>query len=457
MSEVKRKTLINDFTTGPVTPQLIKFATPLFFSGLLQTVYNMVDMIVVGQYVGSGGLSAVALGGEVMMMLTFVAMGMSNAGQVLISQLIGAGRRDDLKRMIGTLFTFLACCALTVSMVCLMLRFQILGILNTPVEAWDSAVDYVTVCIFGLIFIYGYNLVSAIMRGMGDSKRPFIFIAIASVTNLVLDMLFIAVFDMGTMGAALATVIGQAISFIFAITYLYNHKEQFGFDFKPSSFRIHGDMLSSLIKLGIPMVLQSAAITFSKLFITSWINSYGVVMSALTGIGNKLQSVTNVFAQAFTTSGASMVAQNIGAEKYERVPKIIKTLFVVDGIITAVLVTAIVLFPQQIFGIFTNDEAVLSLVGMYLPVAVLQFCSCVLRPPMSALINGSGNPKLNFAIAILDGLMMRIGLAYVLGIPMGFGIHGFWYGNALASFMPFVIGMPYFLSGGWKKNRLVFK
>ncbi len=457
MSDVKRKTLINDFTTGPVTPQLIKFATPLFFSGLLQTVYNMVDMIVVGQYVGSGGLSAVALGGEVMMMLTFVAMGMSNAGQVLISQLIGAGRREDLKRMIGTLFSFLACCAVVVSIVCLLLRFKILEILNTPAEAWDSAVDYVTVCIFGLIFIYGYNLISAIMRGMGDSKRPFIFIAIASVTNLVLDMLFIAVFHMGTFGAALATVIGQALSCIFAIIYLYKHKEQFGFDFKPESFRIHSDMLSSLVKLGVPMVLQSAAITFSKLFITSWINSYGVIISALTGIGNKLQSVTNVFAQAFTTSGASMIAQNIGAEKYDRVPKIVRTLFIVDGTITALLIGTLLLFPTQIFGIFTTDTEVLSLVGMYLPVAVLQFASCVLRPPMFALINGSGNPKLNLAIAILDGLAVRIGLAWILGVPMGWGVHGFWYGNALASFMPFVIGMPYFLSGKWKKNRLVFK
>ncbi|MBQ8604802.1 MAG: MATE family efflux transporter [Oscillospiraceae bacterium] len=451
------KTLIRDFTTGPVTPQLIRFATPLFFSGLLQTVYNMVDMIVVGQYVGSGGLSAVSLGGEVMMMLTFVAMGMSNAGQVLISQLIGAGRKDDLQRMIGTLFTFLFSCAAVLTVVFLFLRFRVLEIINTPPEAWDYAVDYVTVCISGLVFIYGYNLVSAIMRGMGDSKRPFMFIAIASVINLVLDMLFIAGMDMGTMGAALATVIGQAASFVFAISYLYKHKEQFGFNFRPESFRIHRDMLSSLVKLGIPMVLQSASITFSKLFITSWINSYGVVMSALTGIGNKLQSVTNVFAQAFTTSGASMIAQNIGAEKYERVPKIVKTLFIVDGTITAILIAAVITFPQQIFGIFTNDTEVLSLVGMYLPVAVLQFCSCVLRPPMSALISGSGNPKLNFAIALLDGLMMRIGLAWVLGIPMGLGIHGFWYGNALASFMPFVIGMPYFLSGRWQNRRLVFR
>ncbi len=455
MSATNKKTLVNNFTTGPVVPRLLKFATPLFFSGLLQTVYNMVDMIVVGQYVGSAGLSAVALGGEVMTCLTFVAMGMSNAGQVLISQLIGAGKEEDLKRMIGTLFTFLACCAAVVSIVCLFLRFDILRLLNTPDGAWNYAVDYVTVCIFGLVFIYGYNLVSAILRGMGDSKHPFMFIAIASVVNLILDMVFIAVFKMGTMGAALATIIGQGASFLFAISFLYRNKEKFGFDFKPSSFRIYGDMLSPLIKLGIPMVLQSASITFSKLFITAWINSYGVAISAITGIGNKLQSITTVFASAFTTAGASMIAQNVGAKKYERVPKVVNSLFLVDGIITITFIIALVMFPHRIFKIFTTDERVLALVQMYLPIAVAQSASCVLRPPMSALINGSGNPKLNFAIALLDGLLMRIGLAWFLGIPMNWGVYGFWYGNAFASFMPFIIGMPYYISGKWKRNRLM--
>ena len=313
------------------------------------------------------------------------------------------------------------------------------------------------VCVWGLVFIYGYNLVSAILRGMGDSKRPFLFIAIASAVNLVLDLAFIAGLGMGAFGAALATVLGQSLSFLCAIALLYRTKEQFGFDFKPASFRIDKEAFAALIKLGVPMVLQSAAISFSKLFITSWVNTYGVIASAVTGIGNKLQTVTNVFAQALSTAGGSMIAQNIGAEKYERVPRIIGVSFALDSVVAMILSVVTLLFPRTVFGFFTQDEAVLDMAISYIPVAVLMYASCVLRPPMTALINGSGYARLNLAVALLDGLLVRIGLAYVMGRLMGLGIYGFWYGNALSSFVPFLIGGAYFLSGKWKTRRHIIQ
>ena len=307
MSGKNNGTMARDLTVGSVPRQLISFAAPLFFSGLLQTVYNMVDMVVVGRFVGAAGLSAVAVGGEVLTFLTFIAMGVSNAGQVIISQYLGAGRREKISKLIGTLFSFLLGCAVLLTAACLALEGQILNWVNAPPESLEYARDYVGVCVWGLVLIYGYNLVSAILRGMGDSKRPFLFIAIASAVNLVLDLAFIAGLGMGAFGAALATVLGQSLSFLCAIVLLYRTKEQFGFDFKPASFRIDKEAFAALIKLGVPMVLQSAAISFSKLFITSWVNTYGVIASAVTGIGNKLQTVTNVFAQALSTAGGSMM------------------------------------------------------------------------------------------------------------------------------------------------------
>lgn len=429
-------TLIRDLTTGNVTRQLIAFSTPLFLSGLLQTVYSMVDMIVVGQFVGSVGLSAVSVGSEILNVLMFVAMGFSNAGQIIISQFIGAERRDDVRRLIGTLFSFLLLCAVALTVVCLVLRAQLLTWVNVPSEALEQAGAYVTTCICGLVFVYGYNLVSAILRGMGDSRHPFIFVAIASVINLALDLLFIATFHWGAFGAALATIIGQAVSFICAIVFLYRSRESFGFDFAPSSFRIDWNMLRPLIQLGIPMVLQSAAISISHLFITAQVNTYGVVASAVTGVGAKLSSITNVFASALSTAGGSMVAQSIGAKKFDRVPRILVTSFVVDGVISAALSAVTILYLRAVFGLFTSDEAVLLMAIEYIPVAVLQYASCMLRQPMSSLINGSGNASLNLAVALLDGIIVRIGLSMILGRVCGFGIYGFWYGNALSSFIP---------------------
>ncbi len=452
---VGEKTLVRDLTQGSVPRELISFATPLFFSGLLQTVYNMVDMVVVGQYVGSAGLAAVSTGGEILMLLTFIAMGISNAGQVIISQYIGAGRREMVSRMIGTLFTFLFACAVGVTVLCVFPREQILLWMNTPPEALGYARYYVFTCMAGLVFIYGYNLVSAILRGMGDSRHPFLFIAIAAVLNLVLDLLFVAVLRWHTFGAALATVLGQAVSFLFAVAFLFRRREAFGFDFKWRSFRIDGEEFSALMKLGVPMVLQSAAISFSKLFIGAWVNSYGVIAAAVTGVGNKLQTITNVFAQALSTAGGSMIAQCIGAEKYERVPRVIATSLALDSVVAAVLSAATVLWPRVVFGFFTTEEAVLDMAVSYIPVALLLYLGCVLRPPMFSLINGSGNARLNLAVALLDGVVMRIGFALFLGVTCGMGIRGFWYGDAFSGIVPFFIGGAYYLSGRWKTRRYV--
>jgi len=213
--------MVTDLTTGNVAVLLLQFAFPLFISNALQAVYNIVDMVVVGQYIGGAGMSAVSIGGDILHLLTFVAMGFSSAGQVIVARDVGAGRMDRVQKTIGTMFTFLLGTALVISVGSFFIRSNILDLLNTPTESYIFTMDYMVTCLVGLVFIYGYNIVSAILRGMGDSRRPFVFIAIAAVVNMILDVLFVAYMDMEVFGAAFATVISQAISFIFALVYLY--------------------------------------------------------------------------------------------------------------------------------------------------------------------------------------------------------------------------------------------
>ena len=452
MASKSSDTLIRDLTQGSVTRLLLIFAFPLLCSNLLQTVYNMVDMIVIGQFVGREGLSAVSIGGDVLHFLTFLVMGFSNAGQVILSQYIGAGNRDRIRGTIGTMFTVTFISAVGLTIVCYLGLDAFLHAMNTPAECFDYARQYGLTCVLGLVFIYGYNLVSAILRGMGDSKHPFIFIAVATVVNLVLDLVFVAGLGMGPFGAALATVIGQGVSFLWAIFYLYRHKESFGFDFKPASFKPDPEVLPKLIRLGLPMILQSAAINFSMLFVNSYIN--GVVASAVTGVGNKLGSITAVVTNALSTAGSSMVGQNLGAEKFHRVPKIIGVSMVIDLAFAALLSFLTICFPRTIFGLFNSDPQVLDMSMTYIPVAVLLYVGFAMRSPFFALINGSGNAKLNLIVGLLDGVICRVGLAMLMGLAMGMGIMGFWLGNAFAGYMPFLIGGVYFLTGKWKR-RLV--
>ena len=449
--------LIHDLTTGSISRQLLVFSAPLFLSGLLQTTYNMVDMIVVGNFVGSVGLAAVTNGGEILNFLTFLAFGFSSAGQIILSQYVGAGRMNHVGRLIGTLITSIITIAVVMTVICLALRNSMLGWINTPIEAWNATCAYVTVSCLGLIFIFGYNMISAIFRGFGDSKHPLLFVAVTSVLNVILDILFIAVAGWGVTGAAIATVISQAVSFIWASIFLYRKRSLLGFDFKLRSFVIDPQIFPILLRLGIPMALQTAAITSSRLFIASWINSYGVIATAVTGIGNKIASITSVFSNAVSTAGSSMIAQNIGACKYERVPRIIGTSMLVDGAVVAVFILITILWPRAIFGLFTSDTAVLDMSALYIPNLIVQYCSCMLRPPMQSLINGSGYAKMNLAVALIDGIFARLGFAILLGTVFGLGIQGLWYGNALASYAPFFIGGLFYIKGSWKTRQYIIK
>ena len=443
--------MVKDLTGGNVTKLLLQFAFPLFISNALQAIYNIVDMIIVGQFIGGAGMSAVSIGGDILHLLTFVAMGFSSAGQVLVARDVGARRMDQVQRTIGTMFTFLLSTSLVISVICFMLRHNILGWLNTPAESYAYTLDYTVTCIVGLIFIYGYNIISAILRGMGDSRRPFVIIAIAALLNIVLDVIFVAGMNMAVFGAALATVISQAASFIIALVYLYLHKESFGFDFRPASFAIDRAALNKLVALGVPMAIQSAAINLSKIILTSWINLFGVVFSALAGIYNKINMMIGIVSNSFTTGGSTMVSQNLGAGKHERVPAILRVVGVCGMIVSTVFSLALLFFSESIFDLFTSDTQVLSAASILVIPAVLNFYGSATRNISFSLINGSGNTKLNFAVAIIDGMISRVGIAALLGFGLGMGCQGFWYGDALAGFMPFAIGMCYYLSGRWRK------
>ncbi len=449
------RTLVTDFTEGSVFRELIAFSLPLFLSSLLQIVYNMVDMIIVGRVLGKPGLSGVSIGGDVLQALTMFAMGFCNAGQVLIARYVGEERRDLIGRFIATMAIFLGAVSLFFTVVCFLGRDRILAAMNTPPEAYVQALGYSSVCIAGLIFIYGYNAVSAVLRGIGDSRHPFIFVSIAALLNVILDLVFVAGFHMGAAGAAFATVISQGTSFVSCVLYLRHIRHRLGFEIRRSDFRgVNTGMLSSLVKLGIPMAIKSMSVSFSKLFVNSWINSYGVAVSAFAGIANKINSTSNLLSNSLSTAGSSMVGQNIGAGKYGRVREIMLSIFKVTCSLAVSLSVLIILFPEQIYGLFTSDAEVIAIGMSYIPIACLIFFGSAARSGMNALTNGSGNYRVNFLVAILDGIILRIGLALLFGLKFGLKQYGFWLGDALAGFTPLWIGIVFYFSGAWKKKTV---
>ena len=454
---MKKKELIKDLTVGPITPVLLKFAYPVMLANLLQTAYSMIDMIIVGKFVGNIGLSAVSVGGDIMHFFTFVGMGFSLAGQIMISHYVGAGERKALNEVIGTLFTFVLSVGAAFTVISLVFAKQFLSLLNVPELAYDGALAYVVCSSAGMVFIFGYNMVSAALRGMGDSKHPMLFICLAAVVNVVLDLVFIAGFDMGAFGAALATVIGQGLSFLLCLGYLYRNRELIGFDFKLKSFRISREPMKTILRLGIPITIQNSASSISMLFVGSFVNSYGVVTSAVTGVGNKLNSIALIVANAMNTSGAAIIGQSFAAGKTERVKSVFYHVFCFDLIFVTTLSVCMLLFPEQIFSIFDSSAEVLAMSHIYAPVAAISFMGFAFRSPSLGLINGLGHSKINFLMGVVEGFVLRIGLVYLLGVVFNLGIRGFWYGSTIASYGYGIVVFPYFFSGAWKKRKSVVK
>ncbi len=447
------KSIKKDFTTGNLAKQLILFALPFMASNALQVLYSTIDMIIVGAYVGTAGLAAVSQSSLILNFATMVTLGFSNAGQVLISQALGAKKHKEMNEIIGTLFSFIAILAVVLSVIILLLRTWILNIMNIPAESWDMAMDYLVICGAGLFFTAGYNMVSAVLRGMGDARRPFLFIGIASAVNLVLDILFTGILQWGVAGAAWATITGQAVSFVFSIYYLVRRKEAFGFDFRPERFRIKPHYAKMISDLGTPMAIQSGCINLSMMYVNAMVNAVSVVASATFGVGMRIDDIINKLSQGIQHAAMPMISQNIAAGEERRSQKIVYYSWLYAGVFTAVCMLGYLVAGRQMFMLFSDDPLVHEMSDTFIRAILWMFPALAVMRGSSAFIQGIGHAKLSMLLALLDGVVLRIGLSWLCGIALDWGFYGFVLGYGVAAYGCAIPGMLYFLSGKWKTRR----
>ena len=446
------KSLTKDFTKGNISRQLIFFALPFMASNALQVLYSTIDMLIVGEYVGTAGLSAVSQSSQIVNFATMVCLGFSNAGQILIAQALGAGKRKEMNNVMGTLFSSIMIFALLLSGIFLLSRGWILDVMNIPIESREMANDYLVICSAGLIFTAGYNMVSAVLRGMGDAKRPLLFIALASVINLVLDVIFTGFWGWGVAGAAWATIIGQAVSFIFSIIYLFKNREAFGFDFKRESFIINKKYVGMIASLGTPMAIQSGSINISMLVVNSMINSVGVVPSATFGVGVRIDDIISKISLGIQHAAIPMISQNIGGGQKKRAKQIVYNAWIFSSVFMAVFMILYILLGKQMFALFSDDPAVHELSAEFIKAILWMFPAFAIMRGSGAFIQGIGNARFNMVLALLDGVILRIGLSWLFGIAFGWGFFGFVLGYALAPYGFALPGLVYFLSGRWERR-----
>ncbi len=450
-----RNRLSRDFTQGSILKQMLWFMLPFMASNALQVFYSTIDMVIVGEYVKTPGIAAVSPASQILNFVTMVCLGFSNAGQVLIAQALGAGKRREMNSIIGTLFVLILLISAILSGVILVGQSYIVDIMNIAPESRDYAMDYLTICGAGLVFTAGYNMVAAVLRGMGDSKRPFLFIAIASVINLVLDILFTGVFGWKVAGAAWATIIGQAVSFLFSLVYLYRKRQEFGFDFSRASFVPNRQYSGMILKLGTPMAIQAGAVNISMLAVNSMVNSIGLHESAAFGIGLRIDDIINKISMGIQYAAVPMISQNIAARQEKRAVRTVYCAWLYAGIFTVISVLAYLLLGQQLFLLFDDDPNVNRLASTFVWGIIWMFPALAVMRGSGAFIQGIGNARLSMVLAILDGVLLRIGLSWLFGTVLEWGFFGFVLGYGLAPHGFAIPGIIYFLSGVWKKRKVL--
>ena len=453
--EKTKKRVGLDLTEGNILKQLLIFVLPLLLANIVQQLYDMVDMIVIGKFVGTIGTSGVSTGSEVATLITFAASSFGSAAQIYVSQLVGAKDHKSISETICTSVVFIEILAICFTVITVVFCDTFLDWLNCPPEAFGQAHSYMTIVALGFPFIFGYNMVCGILRGMGEAKRPLLFVSVAAVSNIFMDLLLVAVFRLEAAGTAIATITAQLASFVAAAIFLYKKKEQFGLELSRKTLTVHKRHLKVLLKLGLPLTAQSALIHFTQLICTSQINQYGLVASSTNGVGNKIQKFINVFVASINNGAGAMVGQNIGAKKYDRVKRIVYTTLCCSSTVALVAVSVALFLPRQAFSLFTNDPEVIEFGVTFMHIVVWTFVLTPFQGSFNSVVTGSGNAKLSFWIGFLDGVVLRLGISFTLAYVFNLGVIGFFYGNTFARLGPVALGMWYYYSGKWREKKLL--
>ena len=450
---MKKASIEKNLTEGSVVKQLILFALPFMLSNLIQSLYNVADMLIVGNYSGTIGISGVNIGGQVTFILTNIIIGLTVGGTIIIGQYLGAGDRDGMRETISTLLTFLLVAGIGFTIIMLIFSDEVLRMLQTPEESYQQARDYLDVTLLGTIFIFGYNAFAAILRGLGDSKRPLIFVTIACVTNIFLDLLFVGFYGMEAKGAAIATVISQALSMILCVAYL--KRSDFEFDFKLKSFRFYRQRFSMLMKVCIPISIQNVIVNFSFLVLTTIANSMGVYASAAVGIVGKYNGFAILPAIAVGSSVSAMVAQNMGAGETERAKKTFYTGFALAFSVTFVVFVFTQMFPERILSLFDNNPDTIAAGVEYVRTFSFDYIIVPATFCLNGLVTGAGHTVISSICGILSSIGFRVPIAIIFGLVLEKGLGGLGLAAPVASFASGLILFVFFVSGKWKENKVV--
>ncbi len=443
---------VKNLTEGPVARKLYRFALPIICTNLLQAVYNLVDMLIVGRVLGSAGITAVNVGGQVVQIVFSIINAYAIAEAVLVGQLIGSGDKKEIPKVVNTvlLFSLLIATGLIIGLIGF--STPLLHAMNVPEEAFAGTRSYLIIYMCGTYFVYIYNVLYGLMRGIGNSITPMLFAVISTGVNIVLDFIFVAGIRLGTGGAAFATILSQSLSMILMIWYVQKRVSVYRFVLK--ELRIVKNWLRESLRVGFPQMCQFVLTSISFVLISALINSYGVEAAAAVGAINKIYTFAVLPGQAMMTALVTMTAQNLPGKNYDRIRKGLGFGILLSALIGLAVFTVCQLFPGQLISAFTSEAGVIEVGVPFMRIFIwvvlvenVMFC-------FNGNLTGAGYTNITMIAALTGAFVFRFGFAYLLSRATPLGFNGIAYAYIIAPAFQLIVGLLFTLSGRWKNPRV---
>jgi len=444
---------MRDLTKGDEATTLITFALPMLLGNVFQQFYNMVDSFVVGRFVGTNALAAVGVSFPVIFLLVALIMGITMGSSVLISQFFGARDRERLASTISTSYLFLFGAGIFMSVIGFFSVPFILNILAVPPEIYSEARSYMSIILGGMLITFGYNGVSAMLRGIGDSKTPLYLLIAASLMNVVLDLVFVIVFHWGVAGAAWATLISQAFSFISAMVIFNRTESHMKVELKKLSW--NKEIFGNMIKIGLPTGIQQTLVSLGMMMLTRIVNEFGPSTMAAYTAAARIDSFASMPAMNLSQALMTFTGQNMGAGKTERVKKGHRAAIIMNIVISLSITLLVTLAGHWLIGIFTTDSVVIDIGARYLLIVGFFYIIFGNMFINNGVMRGAGDVFIPMISSLLALWIVRIPCALLFTKVFGMGSDGIWWSIPAGWFIGFVFTTWYYRTGKWKTKVLV--
>lgn len=443
--------LMKDLTVGKESKCIFNFALPMLIGSLFQQLYNTADSIIVGRFVGKSAMAAVSGANPIMFLLTSFLMGITLGFSILISQYYGSKNMEKVKSAIDTTYVFIFIASFFITFIGVFFSGKILEIMNTPSEIFDLSKGYLIIIFTGTLFSTGYNSICAILRGLGDSTNPLYFLIIATILNIILDIVFIIYFNMGVNGVALATIIAQAVAFIFSVLYL-NRKHEV-LKIKVRNLKYDLEIFKTGLKLGLPSAIQQTLFSIGNITLQSLVNSYGTSAMAAFGAGSKIETFISLPIMNLGSAVSTFVAQNIGANKVDRVKKGVKSSINMALSISLFVLIIFFLFKENLIKLFNTDPEVVSIGCRYLLTIGPFFFLIGTSFMLTSAIRGAGASMFAMISSMISLWIARIPASYLLS--SFYGVNGIWMGIPIGWCVGLIVTGIYYKNGYWKNKSVV--